>query len=586
LLKLYFEWRGGAAFDNLQSYHVVGALDSDGAHQTSDTWFDRSGRQREDDNLGGPTVTSVVTPGQSWTRNTSGQIEDDPASSAKAQRAAWIEFGDALRGRAGAKLALLGYQPMHIRLPENTRDVTCGVVRVTFGDANTYDICIDPKSGALIASSTTEGGQTAMALPSDWRMVDGVRMPFLIQKVGDGGNGGARILSIGINEKFSDSLFLRPHPASKASFDGDLKSTAWIDFQLVDNCIEFPITLNGHPVVAWLDSGVSVSTIDQLSAGALGVASRGAGVPLHGVGPSLTTGRYAPGVNIRIGALTLSNLTLGTTDLSELSKLAERPVSVILGWEIFNELAVDIDFAHHRLAFRDPENFEAPAGAVALPLTRDGNSRLVAVSVEGRAPIQAVFDLGDDGAIDLFPDYAQAANLLAGRRTSQSLYGGFGGTAKETDIRLGRVDFAGVDLTDVPGSIYAQRQRVTYSTREQGVLGIDLLKRYRLVVDFSHDRLYAAPDPKAVAEPFEKNRLGLTAQPSGADLLVILVVPGGSSADAGLKEGDKIVAINGKAASLWTHQARHKLGEQPPGAVVKFTLDTGQERDVVLKDYY
>lgn len=75
---------------------------------------------------------------------------------------------------------------------------------------------------------------------------------------------------------------------------------------------------------------------------------------------------------------------------------------------------------------------------------------------------------------------------------------------------------------------------------------------------------------------------------SGDAFEVADIVAGGPAAKAGLKLGDRIVAIDGKSAKdLALHAVRVRLRSDRPGTKVRLTIESGgRKRDVtlVLKD--
>jgi hypothetical protein len=106
LVDLYAAWRGGMAFEHLQSVHLRGSLDTAGLQGTEEIWADRNGRQRLDVDLGVLKQTQVVAPVQSWDIAPSGQVETLSQSDGRSiTRDQALQFPDVLRGR-GAKATL------------------------------------------------------------------------------------------------------------------------------------------------------------------------------------------------------------------------------------------------------------------------------------------------------------------------------------------------------------------------------------------------------------------------------------------------------------------------------------------------
>jgi hypothetical protein len=269
--------------------------------------------------------------------------------------------------------------------------------------------------------------------------------------------------------------------------------TGWTAFeQRPDGRVVLPVSIDGHATTALLDSGTSRSVIDRAYAGLIGLEPHGA-FPNNGVSGTQTSG-HVDGARIEVGGLALNGLSLASLDLDQEAG-PSRPI--ILGEELFESAVVDIDFARHRIAFRDPARFARPRGATAVPLTRDGDLRLVPVSIEGRPPALFEFDLGAGGAIVLAPAYARQTNLPGERPTSRGAIIGVGGLQSETRAVLRRITFAGIGFGDVDAHFPQTWPSGTFSDRVKGVLGAVILSRFRLIVDYPHNRLYLVPNPDA-----------------------------------------------------------------------------------------
>ena len=92
IVSRYLAWRGGPAYEGLQSFHAKSEIDAIGRPLAAEIWADRSGCWRR--NL----VTQPnanhgfgSTSKSSWVADLNGQIENDPARSAYAYRLALID---------------------------------------------------------------------------------------------------------------------------------------------------------------------------------------------------------------------------------------------------------------------------------------------------------------------------------------------------------------------------------------------------------------------------------------------------------------------------------------------------------------
>jgi len=378
---------------------------------------------------------------------------------------------------------------------------------------------------------------------------------------------------------------LRPAPpavVSRPVFDNDASRTDWIPFELRGNHIFLHVRVAGHDAIAGLDSGSTGSAIDRAIAAGFGLREEGA-YTLHGSTGVQTTGRIY-GVDLRIDNLTLRGMTLETFDMKSIS--GGEPLQFILGGEAFDNLVVEIDFAHRRLAFHKPDAFKPPPNAVVAPLLPDGRLRLAPVSIEGRPEGWFNFDLGDNSAVGVAPGVAIAENLLAGRPSATYGLAGVGGNADVTMASLHEVEFADVRFTNVPTVFPSVWPRGTYSHAVQGQLGVQLLSRFWLAIDFPHDRVFAVPNADATTAPFAKDRLGVMKVDDGEAFRVTFVNPRSPAEAAGIRPGDRVIALNGQPAVGLGQDAFVALADGPPGAELTFTMDNGAVRTVTLADYF
>jgi hypothetical protein len=579
LIDKYIAWRGGPAFEHMTSFHLAATVEVAGLSGPVELWEDRDGRMRNASDLGVIKSVHVSTPADSWSLTPSGQVETLPVSEVESsRRGAVLDFADAIRGGAGARLALLG--------SENRDGQTWSVVRVSFGDEDTYDAFIDPKTGAIDGWRIKEDRLTHFDKYGDWRMVDGVRMAFLEAETSDlpGGNATVHIASADLNHALSPLLFVRPGAVRRAVFEDGARSTPWIDFEIYDDHIYFPAKVNGHLIKVMLDSGSSTSVLDRGYAASIGLKDKG-GFTSMGAGGADTSG-VINGVEIEIGNLKLKDLTVGAMDIDAIGQRMGRPLPAILGNEVFNELAVDIDFANRRIAFREPSSVTPPPGAVQVPLNRAPGLRSIPVSVEGRAPVPFDFDLGNGAPLLVFPAYYQAQKLLQTRPSSKAIGGAIGGIHAETIATLRKVTLAGVAFTEVPTVFPPDVESGVNSTRTLGNVGLPILSRFHLIIDYSHDRLFATANPETIAAPFARDRTGIVLGREEKGFKIEFIAPGSPGETGGLKVGDKVVLIDRKPVDAWPTEQLMGLSMGPTGTQVEFTLEGGTVRRVTLADYF
>ena len=370
-----------------------------------------------------------------------------------------------------------------------------------------------------------------------------------------------------------------PHFANGAS------STGWVDFEFQDGKrIFIPARINGHETKVLLVTGLAVSDIDKTFAASIGLRNHAS--PEPGAAASADSGSLIHGVNIQIGNMTLQDTDAAPVDFSQLAAHIGHELPLLLGDDAFDQSSIDIDFARHRISFSKPGSQPKPEGAIVLPITRVDDIPLVPVSIEDATPAQFELGIGNSSEMLVYQSYYDAHHLLEGRKASKRLAAGTGGFIVEPVAMLRRVQFAGFTFTNMPAAFIPASQTGTASAVIAGDIGLPVLSRFRLVVDYAHGRVYAVPYGNVTQSPLPKDRLGAFVIKQDNGFVVKFVAPDSPAQASGFKTGDTIAAIDGKPAQSWTQTSFDELRYRSGQAAVSFTLQNGPTRQVKLADYF
>jgi hypothetical protein len=579
VMAKYVAWRGGASFEAMHSFRERGEMTAGGLHGNYQQWLLSDGRLRRSESMGAMSSEQAASGTAGWRTNTSGQVEELGDDAERATRKVLLAF-DVASESHGGHYSLFGTE-------ERDGEVLV-VVRVEFGGPDTYDLLISPVTGELSGERITEDRKTRFVRFSDWRVVNGVRMPFAQKQTGSNpaDDQSQQAKSIQINVLTPEALFSRPSEPKIWSFAPGRTSTGWIDFEYFgESQIFVPASLNDHPVNLLLDSGAGITVIDKEYAARLKLKPGGT-LGVTGMAGQSTL-QLTSNVHIRIGNLSLAHINAGIIDLSGIAGQEAHPMPLVLGKEAFNQLVIDIDFEHRKIAFSDPGTYVAPHEATRVALGHHGDVRTIPISLEGAAAVPFDFDLGNAGTLIIYPAYRDRTHLLDGRQQTLDMMGGVGGMSNEVLATLRSIEIAGVQMNDVPAAFPDAGDNTVNSDRTAGNVGLYVLNRFRLITDYPHDALWLTADPKALVEPFARNRAGLDFAPAPDKLVVMLVRPGSPAAHSGWKEGTEVVAIDGqKIDSKFSGSALSHWSEQPPGTIVTLALADGSTKQLTLADYY
>jgi hypothetical protein len=223
----------------------------------------------------------------------------------------------------------------------------------------------------------------------------------------------------------------------------------------------------------------------------------------------------------------------------------------VIGKSLFDRYVVDLDFERRVLSFYEPDSFAA-RGFESLPLTLIHGMPSVEATVGTgsgeEVPVRLVVDLGARHALSLQPDSAKRITLPA--KTIETVVGsGVQGDLKGRVGRIRSLRLGPFTLRDVVTSFADKESGSVHMNPGSGAggnLGSGILRRFRVVLDYPHQRLLLAPRA-GYDRPFEQNMAGLVLRPRrDGSLAVLSVVAGSPAAVAGIAPGDRVLAIDGR----------------------------------------
>lgn len=276
-----------------------------------------------------------------------------------------------------------------------------------------------------------------------------------------------------------------PRAINKASWSMPVAGSGWIAFErLPSGHILIPITLNGEPAWAIVDTGFRDLTINSRWAAAHHLALVPWGSTLSAGGT--TTFYQVDGVSMAVGnARTAVPGGFAAVDLGSVPTLMGRPIDAIIGLDLLNIFGweVDEDGARFRLVPGGLLVFSRPA---PVRLGPDGpgkiSDRLVTdVRIGSSGPVPAVVDTGSDVDLEITPAIAAAAGVHASTDRESN---GAGGAFIEKIATGQPVDALGRQMNGLTVAISRPASGMTRPLLP-AVIGMGALHRFNLRVDLT-----------------------------------------------------------------------------------------------------
>lgn len=399
------------------------------------------------------------------------------------------------------------------------------------------------------------------------------------------------------------------------------QKTQKIKFQLINNLIIIPLKINGEKLSFVLDSGVrkpilfNISETDSLqinNVSEITIRGLGEGEAMKALSSKGNVFELGKARNNSQGLFVVMDKQINfSTSLG-------FPVHGILGYDLFRDFVVEINYGARHIKLHDPKKYTYSNSKKeqTLPLSIDGSKAYVTGTVlmqnsKNNIPVKLLVDTGSSDALWLFREPERGLEIpeknyedYLGRGLSGDI---FGKRTKIQGVKIG--DFV---LKDAKAA-FPYKESFGYIKNlgdRNGSVGGEILKRFNIVFDYSREKVTLKKNNN-YSTPFQYNLSGIAIQHNGLryitesiagangvvrkdensfgnvqillenktrlslvpEIVVSGIRAGSPAAEAGLREGDVILAVNGRRTHTFKLQEILKMLNQKEGKRIRVLIE-------------
>lgn len=392
-----------------------------------------------------------------------------------------------------------------------------------------------------------------------------------------------------------------------------------IKFKFVSNLIILPVEVNGVELSFILDTGVNKPILFNLGTADSVQVKNVEEIYIKGLGDGdPVKALKSMGNEFRMKSVYNHNQELYVvldTNINFSPRLG-FPIHGIIGYDLFRDFIVEINYVSNRLKLYDPLTYvyEKCRKCETLPLKVIQNKPFIEAEViapEYDIMARLLIDSGSSDALWLFQNDIKGITVpkknfedFLGRGLSGSIYGN---RSRVNSLKIGSFVMENAKVA-FPDSI--SLQHLSNLKNRDGSLGAEVLKRFHLIFDYQQEKLTLRKNGN-FKEPFKYNMSGIELQHNGlrvvkqlasnvrgvvpndassngevkivlADLFkyelhpafeIVEVRKGSPAEDVGLKKGDVILTVNGKPTHRSTLQEVAEMLNDKDGKVIRLLID-------------
>ncbi len=315
---------------------------------------------------------------------------------------------------------------------------------------------------------------------------------------------------------FSFSLFSKAQ--NTFSLTNHLKKET-VRFQLINNLILLPLTINGKELTFLVDTGVKQSILFNVSVSDSLDLKHVKKVLIRGLGEDDEFKALESKNNLlRIGNVVCPDfkVLIILDKRFDFSARMGTDVNGIIGSELFKDFIVEVNYSKKKISFNNPKTYRYKKcrKCTSLPLKFHYQKPYINGQINttnGKSlPVKLLIDSGSGDSLWLFDKSLEGYNIPP-KNFDDLLGKGLGGDIFGKRSKLKSFNIHSFKFNDLvvshPDSSSAIGNNIHFM--RNGLIGSELLKRFHLIYDYPNKKITLKKNRKYYKNPFSYNKTGI-----------------------------------------------------------------------------
>jgi hypothetical protein len=338
-----------------------------------------------------------------------------------------------------------------------------------------------------------------------------------------------------------------------------------------------------------LDTGSGGISLDSSTTDYVGLKGTPSNRTIRGIA-GIRTVSFLNNRRLHLHGLSIDSLNFHINDYSILTAVYGEKIDGIIGYSVLSRYIIKIDYDSSKIEFWTKGLYKYPRGGFLLrPVINTIPIQQARVRDEKTVNARFLYDIGAGLNMMLSTDFLKDSALLNKKR---KLYikeaEGLGGKIDMAMTVLKEVKLGPYKFRNVPIYVFSDSFNITSYPYLGGLIGNDLLRRFNVVMNYDRRDIYLIPNSH-FSDPFDYSYTGIELYYIEGRIIIGDVAEGSPAEEAGLQEGDIVVAVNKDFSQNMQHYkaAIQSTGErlqlivQRNGNLVQYTIKVKN----ILKKY-